>query len=427
MYTGHRKIAWLLILLFIVPGLVYAQERARLEGRVADPQGKPIQGVKVTVTCKQDPKFHEVRTTDKRGTFTVIFNQINVTFIYKFEKEGFQTLDTNQEWTADGTQRFDWTLKPGSGQQAAAPEPEAAKPASESREAIEAYNAGVIAKRDKDLKTAVAKFKESVGFDPKMVVGWESLATAQFESRDFKGAAESADKAVALGANDEVLLTTRWQAYKSAGDDEKAAAALKDLEKVHGAAESAKKFHNEGVALAKAGDNVGAIAKFKEALALDPTLTASAVGMSNAALKAGQYGDAATAAEAILKNDPKNDQALKLRYNACLQLNDPARLTDALIGLAAVDPVTAKKGLLKISVDSYYDANSKDHGRAGFLKVLELDPNEPYSNYYIALMEVSEGKNAEAKAHLEKVVAVAPNTEQGKSAKDMLKQLEGIK
>ncbi len=42
-------------------------------------------------------------------------------------------------------------------------------------------------------------------------------------------------------------------------------------------------------------------------------------------------------------------------------------------------------------------------------------------------MLIAEGKNAEAKAHLEKVVAVAPNTEQGKSAKDMLKQLESIK
>jgi Tfp pilus assembly protein PilF len=384
--------------------------------------------VKVTVTCKEDPKFNEVRTTDKRGTFTVIFNQIDVTYVYRFEKEGYKTLADTQNWTADGSKRFDWTMQPGSGSaQGGAPEAEGAKPASDSREAIEAYNAGVTAKRSKDLKTAVAKFKEAVGFDPKMVLGWQSLATAQFESREFKDAAESADKAVALGANDEILLTTRWQAYKSAGDEEKAAVALKDLEKVHGAAEAAKKFHNEGVALAKAGDNMGAIAKFKEALALDPTLKVSALGMSDAAIKAGQFGDAATAAEAILKQDPTNDQALKLRYNACLKLNDPARMTEALIGLAAVDPVTAKKGLLKISVDSYYDANSKDHGRSGFEKVLQMDPNEPYSNFYIASMLVAEGKTAEAKPHLEKVVAAIPTTDQGKLAKDMLKQIDSIK
>ncbi len=426
MHTSHRKIAWLLILLWIVPGLVFAQERARLLGRVVDPQGKPIPGVKVTVTCKQDPKFHETRTTDKRGTFTVIFNQIEVTFQYLFEKEGFTTLEANQDWSAEGSQRFDWTMQPGTNE-VKVQEAGAAAPVSTSPEAVTAYNAGVAAVRAKDMKTAVAKFSEAVASDPKLVVAWIALSSAQYQTRDFKDSAESAEKAVALGSKDEALLTTRYQAYKNAGEDTKAAEALKDLEKVGRAGEEAKKLHNEGVALAKAGDNLGAIAKFKEALALDPTLTASAVGMSTAALKAGEYGDAATAAEAILKQDPKNDAALRLRYNACLKLNDPDRMTDALIGLAAVDPVVAKKGLLKLSVDSYYDPNSKDHGKAGFQKVLEMDPNEPYSNFYLASMLVADGKNAEAKPHLEKVVAAIPNTDQGKLAKDMLKQLESIK
>jgi tetratricopeptide (TPR) repeat protein len=426
MRTSQRKIAWLLILLWIVPGLAYAEERARLEGRVIDPQGKPIQGVKVTVTCQQDEKFHENRTTDKRGTFTVIFSQINVTYHYRFEKEGYQTLEANQNWTAEGSQRFDWTMQPGSGTAAAAPTG-AAAPVSNSPEAVNAYNAGVLAERAKDLRGAEAKFKEAVGFDPKLVQAWMALAAVQFQERDFKNAADSAEKAVALGSKDPALLTTRYQAYKSAGNDEKAAEALKELESIGRSAEEAKKLHNEGVALFKAGDNAGAIAKFKEALSLDPTLTASAVGMSDAALKAGNYEDAATAAEAILKNEPRNEQALKLRYNACLHLNDPDRLAQALIGLYAVDPAVAKKGLLKTAVDAYYDQNSKDHGRAAFEKILEWDPNEPYSNYYMGVMLISEGKNAEAKAHLEKVVAAAPNTEQGRSAKDMLKQLENIK
>lgn len=426
MHTSHRKIAWLLILLLLVPGAVYAQERARLEGRVADPRGKAIEGVKVTVTCKEDPKFHEVRTTDKRGTFTVIFSQINVDYVYQFEKEGYKTLEDTQNWTADGTKRFDWTMQPGTNE-VQVKEPGVAGAVSTSPEAVAAYNAGVTANRAKDYKTAVAKFKEAVSNDPKLVVAWIALSTAEFQTRDYKGAAESAEKAIALGSNDELVLTTRYQAYKNAGEDTKAAEALKDLEKIGRAAEEAKKLHNEGVALAKAGDNMGAIAKFKEALVLDPKLIASQVGLSNAALKAGQFGEAATAAEAILKEDPKNDAALRLRYNACLQLGDTNRLADALIGLYAVDPLVAKKGLLKLAVDAYYDANSKDHGRAWFLKVLEWDPNEPYSNYYVALMYVAEGKNVEAKTLLEKVVAVAPNTEQGKSAKDMLKQLASIK
>src|SRR5512140_1861613 len=155
MHTSQRKVAWLLILFLMVPGLVFAAERARLEGRVVDPQGKPIQGVKVTASCKQDEKFHEVRTTDKKGTFTIIFSQINVTYLYRFEKEGYQTLDATQDWTAEGSQRFDWTMQPGSNE-VKAQEAGAAAPVSTSPEAVNAYNAGVTASRAKDFKTAVA-------------------------------------------------------------------------------------------------------------------------------------------------------------------------------------------------------------------------------------------------------------------------------
>jgi tetratricopeptide (TPR) repeat protein len=425
MPTSLRKIAWLLILFLMVPGLILAEERARLEGRVVDPQGKPIQGVKVTATCEQDKKFNETRTTDKKGSFTIIFSQIEVTYHYRFEKEGYQTLEANQNWTAEGAQRFDWTMQPGTAAQAQAPG--APPPVSTSPDAILAYNAGVMAVRTKDYAAAEAKFKESVGYDPKLVQGWMALSSAQFQTKHYKESAESSEKAVALGSKDPALLQARYEAYKNLGDTEKAAAALKDLESAGRATEEAKKAHNEAVALVKAGNDAAAYAKFQDALALDPNLAPSLVGLATAGLKLGHYAEAATAAETILKSDPGNAAAIRLRYNACLALGDPERLASALIGLYAVDPAVAKNGLLKLAVDAYYDANSKDHGRADFLKILEWDPNQPFANYYVALFYVAEGKNAEAKTLLEKVVAVAPNTPQGTSARDMLKQLASIK
>ncbi len=117
-------------------------------------------------------------------------------------------------------------------------------------------------------------------------------------------AAESAEKAIALGSKDEAILTARWQAYKNLKDDAKTAAALKDLEAFGRRTEEAKKLHNEGVALVKAGDSAGAFAKFQEALNLDPNLRPSLVGLATAGLKLGRNAEAATAAETILKADP---------------------------------------------------------------------------------------------------------------------------
>ena len=251
-----------------------------------------------------------------------------------------------------------------------------------------------------------------------------ALASVQLLTGHNQEAAEAAEKAMALGSMDEAVLTARWQAYRNLKDETKAAEALKDLEKVGRKAEEAKKIHNEAVVLAKNGDNAGAFAKFQEALNIDPNLQASQIGLATAGLKLGKNVEAATAAEAVLKTDPKNDQALRLRYNACLALGDKDRLFDALAGLGAVEPAIATKGLLALAFEAY-DANNRDVAKARFQKVLEVDQNQPLAHYYLALVLVNEGNTADAVAHLERFVALAPPTSKElETAKDMLKALK---
>jgi len=244
----------------------------------------------------------------------------------------------------------------------------------------------------------------------------------QVQTGHNKEAAEAAEKAMALGAKDELVLTARWEAYRNLKDEAKAAAALKDLESVGRRAEEAKKLHNEAVALVKAGDHTGAFAKFQEALAVDPDLPASQIGLATAGLKIGRNAEAATAAEAVLKADPQNQAAIRLRYNACLNLGDKDRLADALVGLAAVEPAIARNGLLKLAFDAY-DANETVQAKQRFLKVLELDPNQPQAHYYLALIYVNEGAKEDAISHLERFIALSPNAQEAATARDMLKQL----
>ncbi len=421
MRTSRRVTTWLVILVVLIPGLAVAQRRARLYGKVVDPEGKPIPGVVVTVTCPQFPKFSDVETTDKKGTFTVDFREINVTYHYRFDKAGYQTTEAQQEWHLEGDQRFTWTMQPGTPATAGG-----LPPASTSEPAILAYNAGVAALKSKDYAAAESKFTEAVALDPKLVQGWVALGAVQLQTGRNREAAESAEKAMALGNRDEQVLTARWQAYRNLKDDAKAAEALKDLQTVGRATEEAKRFHNEGVALVKAGDNAGAFAKFQEALNLDPNLPASLLGLATAGLKIGKNAEAAAAAETILKSDPKNESAIRIRYNACLALGDKEKLFDSLVGLYSVEPVAAKNGLLKLAFEAY-DANDVTRAKDRFNKILELDPNQPLAHYYVALLYVNAGDTEQAKAHLERFLALTPNGKEADSARDMLKQLAKIK
>lgn len=417
MRTTLRTPALFAFLLLAIPRAAFAQPEARLIGKVIDPDGKPIQGVTVTATSPQIPKFAERRTTDRKGAFILDFHDVDVTYHYRFEKAGYQTLEADQEWRLEGTQRFEWKMQPAAG-----PAAGGAPPASTSESAVLAFNAAVAALKAKDLATAEAKFKEAVTHDPKLAQAWAGLGSVQVQTGHDREAAEAAEKAIALGIKNEAVLLARWQAYRNLKDDAKAAEALKDMESVGRRTEEAKRIHNEAVALVKGGDNAGAFAKFQEALAVDPTLQPSLLGLATAGLKIGRNADAATAAESVLETDPSNQQALRLRYNACLTLGDGDRLFDALVGLMAVEPAVASKGLLKLAFDAY-DANDKGRAKQRFLKVLEFEPNQPLVHYYLGMLCVAEGAVSDARKHLERFIALAPNSPEAATARDIVKQL----
>jgi len=113
MSKTQRTIVWFLILIVAVPGLVSAARKGRLVGRVVDPEGAPVEGVAVTATSAEVPEFNEVRTTDKKGVFIVDFETINVTYHYRFEKAGYQTFESDQAWSLEGTERYDFVMHPG--------------------------------------------------------------------------------------------------------------------------------------------------------------------------------------------------------------------------------------------------------------------------------------------------------------------------
>lgn len=417
MHNKLRTIAWLLILMWMVPGLAFAERQGRLIGKVLDPDGKPISGVVVIATSPQIPNFKEVMTTDKRGVFTIDFDQIDVTYHYRFDSAGYQSMDVEQKWSLAGSQVYEWTMHP-----ATAETVQGLPAASTSEPAILAYNAGVIAHKAKDYATAEAKFKEAVGFDPKLRQAWESLSVVQVELGHNEAAAESAEKAMALGSTDEAVLLSRWQAYRNLKNETRAAEALKDLERIGRRTEEAKRIHNEAVVLSKAGDYAGAFAKFQEALNVDPNLQVSQLGLATAGLKVGRNAEAATAAETILKSDPKNEAAIRVRYNACLALGDKTRLIDSLMGLAAFEPVIARDGLLRLAFEAY-DANDLVVAKERFGKVLQVDPSYAQAYYYLGVINVGQGATKEAKRQIERFLELAPKDPEANSAREMLKYL----
>jgi Tfp pilus assembly protein PilF len=419
MTTEGRRVAVLLVPLLMAAGLSAAFREARLVGKVVDPEGNPIPGVTVTVTSPSIPEFKEVEVTNDKGVFKVDFERISVVYVYLFEKLGYQATKTEMTVNFQGTKRHEFTISPAeTGAVGARP------PASTSTPAIVAFNEGVRAFEAEDYEAARAKLEEALGHDPNMRLAWELLTRTLIEQKEYAKAAEAAEKAVALGSTDQSVLRSRWEAYRQLGDEAKTAEAEKELQRIGRLADEAKGIYNAGVALTKDGDDEGAFARFQEALELDPNLQVAQVALATVALRIGRPREAAEAAEAILKASPEDEQALGIRYNAYLKLNDEEKVVDSLVGLAAVDPAMAVANLFHLATLAFdKDESAKAKDRLG--KVLAIQPDHPRAHYLLGLIQMREGAMEESKANLERFLELAPNDPDAETAQKLLQYLKG--
>ncbi len=414
-----RSIVWGLVVILAVAGIASGARKGRLVGRVVDENDKPIEGVTVTATSDQVNGFNEVEVTDKKGVFKIDFDEVNVVYKYRFEKAGYQTMVTQQTWRKDGTARHDFTMFPG---QSAAVEDGVV--VSTSRPAIQAFHAGVASFEEEMYADSVARFQEAIEHDPELGAAWGALSVAQLQMKKYAEAAQAAEKAIELGSTTVLVYQTRWEAYRNLGDEAKTAEAREDLEKAGRLAEEAKRIYNEALALRKAGDYDGAYELFKDAVEADPNLELAILGVATTALKTERHAEAAEAAQKLLEDNPSHEQALRIRYNAALQLGDEEMIVDALAELVVVEPEMVRQSLWRLAL-SAYDANDMERAKTRFEKVLEVDPGNAQCHYFLGLIYVNEEANQQAIKHLQRFVELAPDDPEAATATDLVAYLGG--
>jgi tetratricopeptide (TPR) repeat protein len=397
----------------MIPCFASAKRQARLIGIVEDPDGNPIEGVQVTATSKQVSDFREIEITDKKGIFKIDFDVIDVVYSYVFEKAGYQTMKTEQTWRKVGTARHKFVIYPGADPVVSELGGVAADPV------VEAYRAGAAAFEAKDFATALASFDKALELEPDLRQGWSAKSAALLELGRYQEAAEAAEKAIELGSTSELVMRTLWEAYRNLGDEAKLAEVQAELERIGRLAEEARGVYNEGVALVKADQHEAAFARFKEACELDPNLVEAQVALATASLEIGRNADALAAAMAILEELPGNEQAIRIRYNAALALQDEEELVGALLGLAQVDAATAANGLRLLAL-SAYDASDMEVAKERFHKLLRVDPGNAPAHYSLGLIYMNEDAKTEARHHFTRFIELAPDDPEAATAKELL-------
>ncbi|MEM7586855.1 MAG: tetratricopeptide repeat protein [Acidobacteriota bacterium] len=416
-------IAGALLTLIAMP--VWAQT-GLLRGTVVDVDNEPIPGVKVTVTSKELTSFRKTFTTDKRGQFKVRFQSTHMqyTFDILFEKPGYGAV--SQPMSPSSTQQMKerYVLERGETQVVEKSRGDlSAVLTGTANVAIESFNAGLTAQREGDLATARSKYEAALAEDPELGPAYVGLAQVLLDQGEYAGAAEASDKALALDVNRAEPLRIKYQSLRALGRNDEAEVLAASLEEAEGAVASARRIYNEGGVAFQADDKETALAKFQEAANLDPSLVDAHHAVATLQLAKGNYEEAATSAERALNQGSDDLRTLRVLYDAYDALNRTEELTEIAPRLAAVDPDFGGSKLVEQAAE-LWNGGHADKAVALSHQALAIDPNIAKAYYFIGLNHLSGGKNAEAKAALQKFVDMAPDDPEAATAKEMMSYIQ---
>jgi tetratricopeptide (TPR) repeat protein len=166
-----------------------------------------------------------------------------------------------------------------------------------------------------DPAGALAAFQKAVDLDPQDGVAQYRLGAELLRQNKLAPAVEHLRIAYQRNPKDQSTLNAFQTALRKDGKDAEAnqvradlAKQLRDRDTAMQNAVAAVKLNNQGAELEKQGDLNGALAKYKEALNLNPDHVGVRINYAVALLRTGQWTDGLNQMHEALKRDPGNQQ-----------------------------------------------------------------------------------------------------------------------
>jgi predicted Zn-dependent protease len=290
--------------LVLAPALE-AGTSARVIGHVTDASGKPVEGVKVTITSPAITTFKAETTTDKNGKFEKLFIDAIPKYHYKFEKAGFTTLEDDFKAAAgDMSAQYDVKLNAASG---GGSKPVVQQTSAQSDPYATAYNDAVDKYQAGDLDGALEKVAEATKAGPDKTNAYDLGAKLAYKKKDWDKAIEYGEHALKLDEDNPQVVGILAEAYKAKGN----AAKAKEYRDKYNAAngDDPTVMLNQGIELYNKGDFKGAAPVLKKVLENQPTNAKAhfLLGMADASL--GNTAEMKMHLQEYLKLEPNGKDA----------------------------------------------------------------------------------------------------------------------
>jgi tetratricopeptide (TPR) repeat protein len=290
---------------FFAAAFAQGGAQCRLQGKVTDSAGNPVDGATVTITTPNLTSFKLNLKTDSSGHYTSILQDCTMPYHVRFEKEGFAPQELDKKIPIGEQASVDMKLAKTSELQAKA---QAAAPkASPNEEAVLAFNAGVEALQGGDKAVAEKKFQEAVAKNPDLPNGWQVLAQLAYEKKDWPHVLEYGQKATDLDPSMTNLYAMMAESAKQTGD--KKAAAEWTSRYAEANPDSPEILFNKGVEAYNKGKMKDAEAALTKAVEAKPDFANAVFWLGMSEFNQNKKTEAKGHLEKYLELDPNGKEA----------------------------------------------------------------------------------------------------------------------
>lgn len=280
---------------------VWAGAQARITGEVTDGKGVPLEGVKVLITTPAITNFKLEFTTDKAGKWATILNDSTIKYHYRFEKQGYITVEQDKKVAIGTTEQLDIKLL----------NQEQAREQGLVKEVVDpftnAYNTAVDKYQAGDLDGAMTAVEEAIKIGPTKANGYDLGAKIALKKKDWDKVLEYGEKAISLDEDNTAMLGILLEAARGKGDKVKTA----EYDKKFSAAnpDQPEIVYNKAVELYNKGDFKGAEPLLKKAVDAKPDFAAAHFLLGMCSVNLNKIPEMKKQLNEYLKLDPKGKDA----------------------------------------------------------------------------------------------------------------------
>jgi thioredoxin-like negative regulator of GroEL len=230
----------------------------RVEGRVLDPESKPIEQVKVKLTLPERGGTGPSAVTDKKGRWAVA-GIVAGAWEVDYAAEGFAPFKGRFRLPSESARLAPLEVRLASAGGGGGVPPEVAQ----------TLAAAEAAEKAGRLAEARAEYERLIALRPDVAgIAHQRIGASYVQEKQFAPALEHFQKALDADPSNATLRLITAQAAFEAGQADRAATILRDLDSA--AIKDADAAYNVGVQLVNAGKPEDAIPFFSQSIAVDP-------------------------------------------------------------------------------------------------------------------------------------------------------------